>query len=105
MMAEFWIDRTDDPGEVVLTLHGALDLASGPELERCLNEVLAQQHARVLVDLNELTFVDSAGISVLIRAKKQAEERARRLLLRRPTAQVQRLFSVVGLATWLEPED
>jgi anti-anti-sigma factor len=103
--AKFWIERSDDARGAVLVLHGQLDLASAPELERCLREVMAQEHPSVLVYLNELSFVDSAGVSVLIRAKKQAEMSGRVLLLRRPTAQLHSVFAVVGLGEWVAFED
>ena len=89
----------------MLVLSGELDAASAPELQRQLAEVLAQPHARVMLDLNGLSFVDSAGVSVLIKAKQTAESDGRTLVLRRPTEQLERVFAVVGLADWLTVED
>jgi anti-anti-sigma factor len=57
------------------------------------------------VDLSELSFVDSAGVSVLIKAKKEAEEDGSRFLLRRPPAQVHRVFALVGMVDWLVFEE
>jgi anti-sigma B factor antagonist len=98
------INRSDDAQGVVIVLSGELDLASAPGLERSLSKILAEANGRVLLDLNQLTFVDSAGVTVLIRAKHEAEAIGRPLVLRRPTAQVHRVFSVVGLADWLSDE-
>jgi anti-anti-sigma factor len=78
---------------------------SAPELQRRLSEVLAQPHARVMLDLGGLSFVDSAGVSVLIKAKQTADANGRELVLRRPTEQVERVFALVGLADWLAVED
>ena len=86
-------------------LAGELDLASAPALRHRLDELLGEPHARVLLDLNGLLFVDSAGVSVLIKAKQAAATHGRTLLLRRPTAQLERVFALVGLADWLEVED
>jgi anti-sigma B factor antagonist len=90
---------------VVLTLSGELDAASAPGLEKRLGEVLADARGRVLLDLNGLSFVDSTGVSVLIRAKQEAEANGRQLVLRRPTAQLREVFAVVGLTNWLDFED
>jgi anti-sigma B factor antagonist len=90
---------------VVLELSGELDVVSAPKLARCLDAVLAQTHRRVLLDLGDLKFVDSAGVSALIKAKRDAEARGRTLVLRRPTEQVERVFALVGLADWLAVED
>ncbi len=58
-----------------------------------------------MLDLNGLDFVDSAGVSVLIRAKQRADTNGRTLVLRRPTEQLERVFALVGLADWLDIED
>jgi anti-sigma B factor antagonist len=89
----------------VLALYGELDVVSAPELEQRLAEVLAEPPARLLLDLNGLSFVDSAGVSVLIKAKQAAEAGGRTLVLRRPTEQLERVFAVVGLADWLAVEE
>ncbi|MBV9805312.1 MAG: STAS domain-containing protein [Solirubrobacterales bacterium] len=102
---ELSINRSDDDRGVVLALSGELDVVSAPQLEQCLKEVLAQPDARVLLDLNGLRFVDSAGVSVLIKAKKDAEASGRAVVLRRPTEQLHRVFSLLGLADWLVYED
>jgi anti-sigma B factor antagonist len=86
-------------------LSGELDAITAPDLARTLDEVLAEPHLRVMLDLNGLRFVDSAGVSVLIRAKQAAAANGRALVLRRPTEQLERVFALVGLADWLAVED
>jgi anti-anti-sigma factor len=86
-------------------LSGELDVVSAPGLQQVLGQVLSERHARVMLDLNGLEFVDSAGVSLLIRAKQTAEAAGRTLVLRRPTAQLERVFALVGLADWLAVED
>jgi anti-sigma B factor antagonist len=95
------IERSDVDGEVVLTLAGELDAISAPELERHLDALAAKRSPRVVLDLSGLSFVDSAGVSVLLKAKHEAEGSGRRLILRNATEQVRRVFSLVGLADWL----
>ena len=89
----------------MLALHGELDALSAPGLARTLEDVLAETHSRVMLDLNGLRFVDSAGVSVLIKAKQAAAADGRVLVLRRPTEQLERVFALVGLADWLAVED
>jgi anti-sigma B factor antagonist len=102
---ELSINRRDDDRGAVLVLSGELDVVSAPGLQQHLAEVLAEPHERVMLDLNGLTFVDSAGVSVLIRAKQTASSSGRTLVLRRPTEQLERVFALVGLADWLAVED
>ncbi len=86
---------------MVLALSGELDVVTAPGLEQRLNEALSEPGARVTLDLSDLEFVDSAGVSILIKAKQDAESRGRTLVLARATEQVHRVFALVGLADWL----
>jgi anti-sigma B factor antagonist len=104
-VTELTIQRRGDDRGVVLALSGELDMVSAPGLAATLEEVLAEPHARVLLDLNGLSFVDSTGVSVLIKAKQAAATHGSTLVLRRPTEQLDRVFALVGLADWLEIED
>ena len=100
-MGKLSIQRRHDAGRVLVALSGELDVSSAPELERCLSELEAESHSDVVLDLSELSFVDSAGISVLVKAKHQAEAKGRQLVLRGPPPQVQRIFAVIGISDWL----
>ena len=99
------ITRSDDGRDGMLALSGELDVITAPDLARQLDELAAEACPRVLLELSGLTFVDSAGVSVLVKAKHEAEANGRRLTLRDPTEQVRQVFSIVGLADWLAYED
>lgn len=99
------ITRSGDGRGVVLALAGELDAITAPDLAEQLDALAAEACPRVLLELSGLTFVDSAGVSVLVKAKHEAEASGRQLILRSPTEQVHQVFSVVGLAGWLTYED
>jgi anti-sigma B factor antagonist len=101
----FWVTRGADPEGVVLALHGDLDVAAAPQLEKLLDNLRSEGHGYVMLDLRELSFVDSAGVSVLIKAKKEAARDGSQFVLSRPTAQVHRVFALVGMVDWLAFED
>lgn len=83
---------------------GELDLASAPQLERTLHEAL--DSARMIVlDLRQLTFIDSTGLHLIIEAHGRARDAKRRLVLIRGPAQIHNLFELVGLADRLEIVD
>lgn len=95
--AEFacsWSNGRKDAACVHLT--GELDLSSAPELERTLQQ--AQGRAPVVVlDLRELTFIDSSGLHVIVNANARAERAHGRLILIRGARQLDRLFTMTGL--------
>ena len=59
----------------------------------------------VVVDLSDLTFMDSSGIAQLIQAKHELEQRQDSLILTRPQPNVLRVFEVTGLTEWISEWD
>jgi anti-anti-sigma factor len=81
-------------GAMTLALGGELDIAGVAELERALAEVLAREPQPLQLDLSELAFLDSSGVSVLVRLANHFGS------VRTPaaTAPVRRVIEVLGLA-------
>ena len=52
-------------GAVVVHARGELDVAGAPAFRRALEEAIATGRERVVVDLAEATFLDSAGLAVV----------------------------------------
>ena len=93
----FRVEIRDASRGVVLTLFGELDLASSPALEQELDKVAGE--GLIVVDLRQLEFIDSTGLSVLIRANRRAHERGAQfaVVAGRDGGQVQRLLGLTGL--------
>jgi anti-anti-sigma factor len=97
-----WSHGGEDAACVHLT--GELDLSTAPELERTLQE--AQARAPVVVlDLRELTFIDSSGLHVIIKANARATQADRRFIIVRGARQFDRLLTVTGVGQRLEIVD
>jgi anti-sigma B factor antagonist len=61
-----------DGGRFRVAIGGELDIASVEQVRAALAAVIAQSPSVVLVDLDELTFMDSTGISALVAAHREA---------------------------------
>jgi anti-anti-sigma factor len=100
--------RQNDRGTVI-ALSGELDLASSPALEEELAKVFNSDTHAVVIDLRQLDFMDSTGLSILVRAHHSATESRRRLALVKGSPQVHRLLTLTGVADRLSlvdaPED
>jgi anti-sigma B factor antagonist len=74
--------RTDRPAPncVVLSVLGEIDLFTVPNLEAAIAEHVAAV-PYLVVDLSEVTFFGSLGLSALMRATTMAGDRGTRLLL------------------------
>ncbi|WP_280244065.1 STAS domain-containing protein [Nocardia abscessus] len=55
---------------VIVTVHGEIDMASAPHLQSALDGVLRDAPAAVVVDMSNVGFLGSAGLSVLLAASE-----------------------------------
>ena len=76
---------------------GELDLASSAALEDELVRVAESGVTQLVIDLRELEFMDSTGLSTLVKAHQRAEETGQGFGLVRGPQQVQRLLSLTGV--------
>lgn len=87
-------------GATVVSVQGEVDLASADELRDVLHEALGTS-PEVTVDLTELTFIDSSGLSALVDAHRHARDVGGVLVLRNPTPMLRRLLDITKLDTLL----
>jgi anti-sigma B factor antagonist len=85
----------------VLSLHGELDLASAPLLQGAIESVASDAAPLLVLDLDELEFIDSTGLRIILAAHERAQERGQMLALTRGSQQVQRLMSITRVGEHL----
>jgi anti-sigma B factor antagonist len=90
------------PGMARIALHGDLDLAHAYTFDEELRRVEADRPACIVLDLRELTFLDSCGLARLLAARRRARRAGRRLVLVRGPAAIQRIFAVAALEETFE---
>lgn len=98
MQSNFDVEVRNGEQAVVIGVRGELDLASSPALEQELESGAASSAEVVIVDLRQLEFMDSTGLSVLVRAHQRASENGQRFAVVRGPQQVQRLLTLTGVA-------
>lgn len=86
-----------DHGEAVVAVAGELDMSTAPELSRSLAGVLEQHPQRVTLDLGGLAFIDSTGLTLLVRTSNHLKRHEADLRLAHPTPPVRRVLEIVGL--------
>jgi anti-anti-sigma factor len=82
----------------VITLAGELCLMSAAGLDQELRAVEQTPVQTIAVDLRKLTFIDSTGIRVLVRAQHRSWQEGDRLVVVRAAEGVRRIFELCGLA-------
>jgi anti-anti-sigma factor len=93
----FEIRKETEAGKAWVTPVGELDLAMVPELRLAASEMLGQHVSQLTVDLSQVTFMDSAGLRLLIRLNDEARKDGWTLRLLRPAERPQALFRLTGL--------
>jgi anti-anti-sigma factor len=79
----------------VVTLAGRLDTASSPKAEQALVPILASAPKHVVFDLAGLDFISSAGLRVLLGARKTLTDAGAECVLVNMTPQIERVLEVV----------
>ena len=85
---------------VVVRLVGEPDLYNAGDVREVLDEVCARHPGRVVVDLAEVTFIDSTGLGVLVEARSKLPDR-KTFLLSEPQPEARRALEISGLAKHL----
>ena len=97
------IERRD--GAVHIALSGELDISTAPQLEDDLRRIEAERPEYIVIDLRDLTFMDSTGLRLLIMADARAREEGRRLAIGRGNEMIQRVMRLTRLDERLEIVD
>lgn len=91
-----------DGTTLTVSLEGRLDTVSAPRLESVLRD--AYEETELLVfDLGRLTHISSAGLRILLSARKAMEQRGR-MVIRRVRPEVMKIFEVIGFVNILNIE-
>jgi anti-sigma B factor antagonist len=101
---DFSIDTERAGDAIVVTPTGEIDLVTVPEVRSTLGQA-ADAARRVVLDLRQVTFMDSSGLRLLVEAQQLAEQDGFTLAVVRGPASLERLFEVTGLDARLELHD
>jgi anti-anti-sigma factor len=85
------------PTCVLLSVKGGFRHADRAEFAAAIDRALHPGCTRVLLDLREVHFIDSAALSVLAMTHQQLKRRQVEFGLLKPTAQVLRLLTISGI--------
>ena len=90
--ADFRVVVSEHAAGTMVVPEGELDVATAHELEA----VLAMQSGKVVVDLRELSFIDLAGLRMLLEADARSRQNGMKLCFI-PGPTVRRLFELAEL--------
>ncbi len=86
----------------IISVHGEIDLHTAPKFETVMERLAGNGFRAVMVDMSGVSFMDSTGLSTLMRARDHLEERDISFRLVSPSHAVDRIFSVTGFQDYFE---
>jgi anti-anti-sigma factor len=96
MSFDYTIGRHGDT--ITVAPEGDVSLETTPVLREVLRQVVdSLEGGRIDVDLAAVSFMDSAGIGVLVAARRAAAARGTDLMLTEPGAMVRMVLEIAGL--------
>ena len=93
----FHVDVQVASEQVIVRLHGDLDMATTAELRRALIAILDGAPKRITIDLAGLEFIDSTGIGALVGCSRRARDLGCDFRLRTPVRSVLKVIHLTGV--------
>jgi anti-sigma B factor antagonist len=96
---------TRSNGQAVVAVRGELDFYTAPRLWEAIDAAISATPHELVIDLSDVSFVDSSGLSVLVRAHKRLRPIAGTVVVRGAGDQVYKALELTKLTKVLVVED
>jgi anti-sigma B factor antagonist len=97
------LDR--DADMVTVALHGEVDVATVDQVRVALTDAIAAKPRNIVVDLSDLSFIDSTGLGALVFGFQRSRDAGIAFRLARPSRGVRQILVLSGLLEVVELQD
>ena len=94
------ISKIQENGKITLALVGRFDTTTSPQVQEALIPVF-DEFKQVKLDLSQLEYISSAGLRVLLTAKKTATSKGASLTLSGVSEEIMEVFEMTGFSDML----
>ena len=91
------VSTREEGGRVVVVAIGEVDVFTAPQLDAELSRLTADGRTELVVDLSRVDFLDSTGLSVLVKTLKRVREADGHLDVVVTVERVAKVFRITGL--------
>ncbi|MBP1964745.1 STAS domain-containing protein [Paenibacillus aceris] len=98
---KFQIDQEELEKSIQLHIRGELDLAAALTFRHALEAVVHRKDKALVIDVGELTYIDSTGIGIVVSAMKIRDELKAPFAVRHIPPGIKRLFDLTGISGFL----
>lgn len=101
-MANFEVARKDTRDVTVLQLTGFLDAHTAPEFENALKKLLDESRFKIVVGLEELQYISSAGLGVFMGFIEEVRQNQGDIKISQVSPRVYKVFDLLGFPSLYE---
>ncbi len=99
------IEATRDPAGVLVRVCGEIDMHTSPLLRRKLQDTLELARPRLILDLREVSYIDSSGVGTIVEIKRRADRNGSTTVLVGLQPRVRNLFEITRLSSFFRIVD
>ena len=90
---------------IVVSISGRLDAVTAPEYEKAMRELIESGSSHFVIDFEQLEYISSAGLRVLLLIAKLLKEKEGRVCLASINGHVRSVFDMSGFFSIFQVED
>ena len=98
------VEITQNDNQVLVTLAGRLDTVTSSEFEKNLTPYYAESGVELHLDCNEMEYISSAGLRVVLTTHKNIAAKGGRFILHNLNKEVRSVFDMTGFSRILTIE-
>ncbi len=91
------VDIKEGEGCNILNVCGDVDVYTSPKVKESINALIEKEIYNIVVNLEDVRYVDSTGLGVLIGALKRVKEHNGNIVLVCTNPQIKKIFQITGL--------
>jgi anti-anti-sigma factor len=99
--AKFELQKQITDQMYILYFKGELDLSQADAVRSSINPLVADASRKLVINLRDLTYIDSTGIGVILSILKARDVLKSSLIVEAVPNKIQRLFDITGLTPFL----
>ncbi|WP_375498702.1 STAS domain-containing protein [uncultured Jatrophihabitans sp.] len=102
VMTDLYFDLRVDYRSRRIAVHGGIDIACGPNVATAVVRLQRAAPGDITIQLDEVTFIDMAGLGILVGARSAQQAGGHRLIVSGASPQVRRIFTLGALDDLLD---
>ena len=99
------LNHVKEGANTIITLKGRLDAATAPVADKAIKKILDMDCPRILFNLNDLEYLSSGGLRVILGVAKETKRKDGKLVLCSLNQFVKEIFVVSGFESLIPIED